>query len=118
MTLNYNSYIPSRQDIIWIDFKPSVGQEIKGRHPAVVLSTYIYSELTGLVLVTPITHAANNRLKDFFVPVVGVHAIEGYINPLQFYTFSYTKRHAEFTNEVLDDASFALIQRKVKEIIE
>lgn len=114
---NYN-YTPRRQDVIWINFKPSTGQEIKGRHPAVVISTSVYSKLTGLVLVAPITHASNNRLRDFFLPITHLKTIEGYINPLQFYTFSYVNRHAKFSGEVLDDGTFALLQRRVKEIVD
>lgn len=49
--------IPDQQDIIWINFQPSKGQEIRGRHPAVVLSHADYTIQTGLVAVSPITHA-------------------------------------------------------------
>lgn len=114
-----SNYIPERQDIIWINFLPSVGEEIKGRHPAVVLSTKIYSRLTGLVLVAPITHATNNRLKDFFVSLDNsTKKIEGYVNPLQIFTFSVKGRKAEFSGEIMPDDIFALIQKKVNELIE
>lgn len=116
--LNKTSYIPERQDIVWINFKPSVKEEMRGRHPAVVLSTAIYSEVTGLVLVCPITRETNNRLKDFFISVGNLKSIEGYINPLQFYTFSFRGRNIEFTGDILDDSTFALVQRRVKQIIE
>lgn len=29
-----SNYLPQRQDLIWINFRPSVGQEIRGHHPA------------------------------------------------------------------------------------
>lgn len=77
MTNYEEHYIPDRQDLIWINFKPSVGQEIRGRHPAMVISSANYSRLTGLVMVMPITHAVNNRLKSFFslacTKIGGVH---------------------------------------------
>lgn len=57
MSSKKNNYIPEKQDIIWIDFKPSKNEEIRGRHPAVVLSSAIYSEITGLTVVSPIMHA-------------------------------------------------------------
>lgn len=99
MTNYEEHYIPDRQDLIWINFKPSVGQEIRGRHPAMVISSANYSRLTGLVMVMPITHAANNRLKSFFIPL---HArkLAGFINPLQTYTFSIQKRQAQFAGEM------------------
>lgn len=103
---SYKQYVPERQDLIWINFKPSVGQEIRGRHPAIVISSANYSRLTGLVMVMPITHGANNRLKSLFIPL---HAqkLEGYINPLQTYTFSIKKRDAQFTGEIASTEDWA-----------
>lgn len=99
-------YLPQQQDIVWIDFMPSAGNELTDRHPAVVLSTSGYTEITGLVAVSPITHAKNNRLKEFFIPITG-KSIAGYINPLQFFTYSITNRHLQFTGEVLGDLAFS-----------
>ncbi len=31
-------YLPSAGDLVWIDFDPTLGQERKGRRPALVLS--------------------------------------------------------------------------------
>ncbi|WP_338152081.1 type II toxin-antitoxin system PemK/MazF family toxin [Lactobacillus johnsonii] len=31
-------------DIVWANFSPSVGQEMKGKHPAVVVSSNSYNE--------------------------------------------------------------------------
>ena len=87
-----NKYLPQKQDLIWIDFEPSVGKEIKGRHPAIVMSSANYSKVTGLVMVMPITHAKN---------------IEGYINPLQIFTFSIRKRRAEFAGEIASPQDWA-----------
>lgn len=111
-----NQYIPSRQALIWINFKPSTGEEIRGRHPALVLSSKEYSLITGLVIVVPITHARNNRLKDFFIPL---HAkkLEGYINPLQIFSFSIRKRHVEFADEVADTQDWAQTIQTQKEIL-
>lgn len=105
--MNYN-YLPQQQDIVWIDFMPSKGNELTGRHPAVVLSSSGYTEITGLVAVSPITHAENNRLKEFFIPIT-CNTIDGYINPLQFFTYSITKRHLQFTGEILGDLAFSQI---------
>ena len=61
-----NKYLPQKQDLIWIDFEPSLGEEIKGRHPAIVMSSANYSKVTGLVMVMPITHAKNNRESSLY----------------------------------------------------
>ena len=34
-------------DIVWANFSPSVGQEMKGKHPAVVVSSNSYNEKTN-----------------------------------------------------------------------
>ena len=47
-------YIPSRGDIVWLQFDPQAGHEQAGRRPAVVLSPVGYTEKVGLALVCPI----------------------------------------------------------------
>ena len=106
MMTSYKQYVPDRQDLIWINFKPSVGQEIRGRHPAIVISSANYSRLTGLVMVMPITHGTNNRIKRLFIPLYA-QKLEGYINPLQTYTFSIEKRNAQFTGEIASTEDWA-----------
>lgn len=103
---SYKQYIPDRQDLIWINFKPSVRQEIRGRHPAIVISSVNYSRLTGLVRVMPITHGTNNRLKSLFI-LLHAQKLEGYINPLQTYTFSIEKRNAQFIGEIASAEDWA-----------
>lgn len=49
------TYLPKQKDIIWIDFDPQRGREIKKRRPAVVLSSNLYTQNTGFVIVSPIT---------------------------------------------------------------
>jgi mRNA interferase MazF len=48
-------YLPDRGDVIWLDFDPQKGKEIKKRRPALVLSLKSYNAKVGLALVTPIT---------------------------------------------------------------
>ena len=44
-------------DIVWADFSPSVGQEMKGKHPAVVVSSNSYNEKTNYLSYVKITVA-------------------------------------------------------------
>lgn len=104
--MNSNEYVPDRQDIIWINFQPSKGQELRGRHPALVISIKEYSLLTGLVMVMPITHARNNRLQEMFIPLHG-EKIEGFINPLQTFTFSIKERNVEYSHEIASTQDWA-----------
>jgi len=114
--MNFN-YVPEQQDIIWINFQPSKKNELLGRHPAVVLSTSGYTAVTGLVAVSPITHATDNRLKEMFVPIKLNFGIEGFVNPLKFHTFSVIGRHVEYAGGLLDDASFAIVLKVHQQIL-
>jgi mRNA interferase MazF len=53
--------IPSRGDLVWLDFDPQAGREQAGRRPAIVLSQSDFNELTGFALVCPIT----SQTKDY-----------------------------------------------------
>lgn len=46
--------IPSRGDLIWLDFDPQAGREQAGRRPALVLSEQAFNELTGFAVICPI----------------------------------------------------------------
>lgn len=54
-------WVPERRDMIWIDFNPQVGSEMKDEHPMMVLSTKAFNERTNIVIGLPITHAASNE---------------------------------------------------------
>lgn len=61
------AWIPDRQDIIWIDCNPQVGQEMRDTHPFLVLSPRIFNEKTSLVIGLPMTTAAYNADNPFAV---------------------------------------------------
>ncbi|GAX36229.1 endoribonuclease MazF [Nodularia sp. NIES-3585] len=50
-----NSYVPSRGDIVYLDFDPTKGHEQRGHRPAFVISPQVYNEKTSLALFMPIT---------------------------------------------------------------
>jgi mRNA interferase MazF len=47
--------IPTRGDLVWLDFDPQSGHEQAGRCPAIVLSEEDFNDLTGFAVVCPIT---------------------------------------------------------------
>jgi mRNA interferase MazF len=61
--------MPDRQDIIWIDCNPQVGQEIRDVHPFLVLSPRIFNAKTSLVIGLPMTTAEYNADNPFAVAV-------------------------------------------------
>jgi mRNA interferase MazF len=62
-------WVPDRQDIIWINCNPQVGQEMRDVHPFLVLSPRIFNEKTSLVIGLPMTSAEYNADNPFAVAV-------------------------------------------------
>ena len=60
-------WVPDRRDIIWINFNPQVGKEMRDVHPMVVLTTRAYNERTSLVIGLPMSTAASNASNPFAV---------------------------------------------------
>ena len=63
------SWVPDRQDVIWIDCNPQVGREMRDVHPFLVLSPRIFNEKTSLVIGLPMTTAEYNADNPFAVTV-------------------------------------------------
>lgn len=62
-------WLPDRQDIIWIDCNPHVGQEMRDVHPFLVLSPQSFNDKTSLVIGLPMTTASYNADNPFAVVV-------------------------------------------------
>ena len=107
MIMNTN-YIPKQQDIIWIDFEPSAGREIRKRRPAVVVSSDNYSKQTGFVAVCPITHGQRHLQEQGMLVKVIAPDVDGFVNPFQLHTFDFVIRKAVKITE-LDDYAFAQV---------
>lgn len=87
-------WVPDRQDMIWIDFNPQVGSEMKDEHPMLVLSPKAFNERTGLVIGMPMTHASSNATNPFAIQYVGPKKEVGYVLTHQPKSFDWRKRHA------------------------
>ena len=87
-------WVPERQDMIWIDFNPQVGSEMKDEHPMLVLSPKAFNERTGLVIGLPMTHAASSATNPFAIQYVGPKKEIGYVLTHQPKSFDWRKRHA------------------------
>ena len=60
-------WVPDRRDIIWINFNPQVGKEMRDTHPMVVLTPRAYNERTSLVIGLPMSTAAYNATNPFAI---------------------------------------------------
>ncbi|HHY21271.1 MAG TPA: toxin MazF [Bacilli bacterium] len=71
--------IPSRGDLIVLNFNPQAGHEQAGRRNAIVLSPQRFNELTGFVVVCPITNQKKDYPFEVELPKDGISlANEGY----------------------------------------
>lgn len=84
-------------DILWLDFSPSVGEEMRGRHPALVVSSDSYNQKTSYVIVCPITSHGNNF--SGYVPLSN-YKIHGRINATQIHSFSLKRIKSEVIDKI------------------
>jgi mRNA interferase MazF len=52
------TYVPDQGDVVWLEFDPQKGHEIKKKGPALIISPKAYNKKTRLALVMPITSKA------------------------------------------------------------
>src|ERR1700761_7164705 len=64
-------WLPDAGDLIWTDFDPTRGREQSGRRPALVVSSRVFTAMTGLAVVCPIT----SRVRPFPTSVVLPHGL-------------------------------------------
>ena len=69
-------YVPSRGDVVWLQFDPQAGHEQARHRPAVILSPHSYNEKVGLAIVCPITSQRKGYPFEVVLPddldVIGV----------------------------------------------
>ncbi len=87
-------WVPDRRDMIWIDFNPQVGTEMKDEHPMLVLSPKAFNERTGIVIGLPMTHAPSNETNPFAVKFTTPRGEVGYVLTHQPKSFDWRKRCA------------------------
>ncbi len=86
-------YVPQKGDITWIIFPFAKGHEQKGKRPALVVSSSLYNEKSGLALFCPITSQKKNY--PFEVELKGI-GTKGVILADQIRTFDFDERRVEF----------------------
>ena len=63
------TWVPERQELIWIDCNPQAGSEMRDMHPMLVLSPAAFNARTGLVIGLPMTTAAYNATNPFALAI-------------------------------------------------
>ncbi|OTP10454.1 hypothetical protein A5844_002154 [Enterococcus sp. 10A9_DIV0425] len=76
--------------IIYIDFEPSRGSEIKKLRPAIVISRDEYSYSSNLIIVCPLT--STDKERPYFVEIKNEKLKPGSkVNTKQVYTLDYSE---------------------------
>ncbi|MGH8189980.1 MAG: type II toxin-antitoxin system PemK/MazF family toxin [Rhodanobacteraceae bacterium] len=66
------SRLPERGDILALSLDPTVGREIRGSRPVLVLSADAFNKASGLLMVAPITQGGTiSRQTGFSVSLMG-----------------------------------------------
>jgi len=94
------SYIPARNDIVWLDFEPTKGKEIGKYRPALILSSYEYNQKTGLLICCPISTSIRGNPTE-----VPVHNLDkpSVVAASLIQTLSWKTRKAKLITAAEDD---------------
>lgn len=110
--MNYN---PKQRDIVYIDFDPSKGYEVKKRRPALIMSRNEYNQATNMVIVCPITTTPKER--PFLVPIHSEKLPEkskSKVNTNQVYSLDYTERanrKIQFVENMEEEQFYQIAQK-------
>jgi mRNA interferase MazF len=105
------AYVPTRGDVVWLDFNPQTGREQAGRRPAVVLSPEEYNDRTGLALFCPITSAVKGY--PFEVAVPEGQGVIGVILADHIRSLDWRARRAEYVGTLPPEAVEDTIEKAV-----
>ena len=102
------SYIPDREDIIWLDFEPTKGKEVGKYRPAFVLSSKSYHQQTGLLICCPVSSSIRGGLTE--VPIQNLNKPSVVASSL-LQTLSWKERKAKFITKAEDGVLQDVLQR-------
>lgn len=94
-------YRYAQGDIVWLNFSPSFGKEMKGKHPALIVSSNAYNKKTNYVMVCPITTGGNKFAG--YIPLEG-YQIVGRVNATQLHSFDIKRiMSTEFVDRLREE---------------
>jgi mRNA interferase MazF len=109
-----NLYIPSRGDIVYLDFDPTKGHEQRGHRPAFVVSPLSYNERSSLALFMPITKPKKGYPFEVILPD-GLK-IQGVILADQIKCLDWKARKVQFI-EVAPEYLISEVQAKIEPLL-
>ncbi|MBS52891.1 MAG: MazF family transcriptional regulator [Oceanospirillaceae bacterium] len=103
-------YIPDRNDIVFLDFEPIKGKEIGKYRPALVLSSKMYNQRSGLLICCPISTSIRGAATE--VPIGNLESpsvvASNLINTLD-WSERKVKKVAEAEQGVMEEVILRLI---------
>lgn len=105
---------PDRGDVVWMNFTPQAGHEQAGHRPALVLSSRVYNERSGLMVCCPITSRA--RGYPFEVPLGDSAGVQGVVMADQLRSLDWQARRAVSRGRV-DDATLAEVLARIAALL-
>ena len=94
-------YVPTRGDLIWLQFDPQAGHEQRGRRPALVISPQAYNSRVGLALCCPVT--SQTKGYPFEVALPESAKVSGVILADQLKSLDWAARRAQRIEPVSPD---------------
>ena len=107
-------YIPSKGDIVTLDFDPQSGHEQKGRRPALIMSNKIFNAHLGLAFACPITSTKRNSPLHVYIKTDN---ISGNVMSEQIKSIDYKTRKIKFIEKV-DSEILEDVEAIIKAIME
>lgn len=96
-------------NVVWVEFDPVMGSEQAGRRPALVLTDTIYHEISGRVVVCPIS--STGELWPFNVPLIAGMKTQGFVLVDQVRAVHRASRVFRFIEQAPADVLFRVRER-------
>lgn len=93
--MSKETWAPDRGEIIWINYNPQSGREMRDMHPMLVLSPKNFNTRTGIVIGLPMTTAEYNSTNPFAVKFQGQRGVISYVLTHQPKSFDWRQRNAK-----------------------
>ena len=95
-------------DFVWLNFSPSEGLEMRGKHPAVIVSTVAYNQAGNYIIVCPITSHGSNA--PIYFKLIDYRTVHGRVNCSQIHSFDQ-KRVIAKTGERMEASDFSYVHQ-------
>jgi mRNA interferase MazF len=104
-----SQYIPTRGDIVKLNFDPTLGREQAGYRPALIVTTREFNQATRLALACPIT----TKVKGFNLEVVLPDGLitSGAVLAFQVKTIDWVERQVKYVESLPDETIEEVISK-------